>query len=96
VANISEIKTDFTSRRMVVDKINAAFSKFDPDYLRKKRRWQAKLDVVSQRLLDMQAAGNPMFRSDQIEIEARWLINYGGSSRNDSMIFGLVWTIGNR
>jgi hypothetical protein len=76
VTTTSEKKTDWISRRTVIDKINAEFSKFDPDYVRNKRLWQAKLGVLSQRLLDIQKNGNPMFRSDQIEIEARWLINY--------------------
>lgn len=55
-------------------RIDAAFVKYDPNYHNNVRRYRERLEAIATRLASTEATGNTLFCSQQMYLEARWLL----------------------
>jgi len=56
--------------------IDALFTRYDPDFAIERPRREARLDALGQRLFDKTMAGDDTRCSQQIFVEAKWLVGY--------------------
>lgn len=69
-------RIDFIDRGTIITRINAEFTKLDPNYAKTKQSFQDELAPLKKRMLALQDSGEPVWRSQQILSEAIWLNNH--------------------